>query len=115
MAGADVAVTDERIANLVMEYAMYLGRVGTTDTVTMPVARHGRSDEASLLIGPASQIALTTNDDASLETVELPHVDEVLDDLRGRIRAVPGGRGTREVVPEDDDEGAAAFVDFGDF
>ena len=72
MAGADVAVTDRELALLVLEYAKELGRAATTDTVTLPVARNGHAEEASLLLGPASQIAVLDNDDATLEHVDLP-------------------------------------------
>ena len=112
MAGADVAVTDGRIADLVIEYAMRLGRAGTTDTVTMPVARNGRPEEATLLIGPASQIALTDNEDVSLAAVELPPVDELLADLRRRIQALAGVGGS---VTEEDAHEGTSFIDFDTF
>ena len=59
MAGADVAVTDARIADLVLEYAMHLGKGDTTDIVTVPIPDEGAGDEVDLLLGPASQIVLT--------------------------------------------------------
>lgn len=93
MAGAGVVVTDGRIAELVVEYAMLLGRAGTTDMVAVPVVADGVADEAVLLLGPASQIAVTSNHDASLERVALGTVAEVVADLEARRRALPGGGG----------------------
>ena len=113
MAGADIAVTDERVADLVMAYAMQLGRAGTTDVVRLPVARNGQAEEADLLLGPASQIALTRNDDAVLEAVELPGIDEAVAALTARIERVTGAS-AGGVVPEDDGE-RPVFVDFDDF
>ena len=113
MAGADVAVTDARVADLVIEYAMRLGRAGTTDTVTVPVAHNGQAEEATLLVGPASQIALTSNDDESLDAVELPDVDRLLADLQQRIQSLTGeGASTSD---DFDTDPAISFVDFDDF
>ncbi|HET6826362.1 MAG TPA: hypothetical protein VFH64_10590 [Amnibacterium sp.] len=108
MAGADIAVTRADVADLVLEYAKYLGRVGTTDTVTVPVARNGRVEHADLLIGPASQIALTENDDEELERIRLD-VGDVALDLRRRIDSVTG-RGSFASAPHDDDQ--ATLVNF---
>ncbi|MGN6742150.1 MAG: hypothetical protein ACTHJL_02475 [Amnibacterium sp.] len=112
MAGADVAVTDERLAALVLEYAKELGRAGTTDTITLPVADSGRPDQASMLLGPSSQIAVTPNHDLTLETVPLPGVDEVLADLQARLDRLTG-RAQHPVLHEDPE--AAVFPDFEDF
>jgi hypothetical protein len=116
MAGSDVAVTDERIADLVLEYANLLGRARTTDTVTLPVAEDGFASEASLLLGPASQIAVTANDYLHLERVRLPGVDDVVQDLQARIARLTGS-GRRDIVPEDSEDASAvdaetAFLDF---
>jgi hypothetical protein len=108
MAGADIAVTRAEAADLILEYAKQLGRVGTTDTVTLPIARHGAAECASLLLGPASQIALTDNDDPELEAVELD-VDDLVTDLKRRIASVTG-RGSFVSGGRDDDH--ATLVDF---
>jgi hypothetical protein len=113
MAGSDVAVTDAKVADLVLEYAKQLGRANTTDTITLPVAQHGRALEASLLLGPASQIALTENEDVSLEAVALPRLEEVCGDLRHRIDSV-AGRSDDAVSLNSGDE-FSSFVDFDDF
>src|SRR4051794_284008 len=55
MAGSDIAITDAAVADLVLEYAMHLGRAGTTDVVTVPVPDHGREVHVDLLLGPSSQ------------------------------------------------------------
>jgi len=104
MAGADIAVTDARVADLVLEYAMHLGRAGTTDTVVVPVARNGQQEHASLLIGPASQIALMENDDRKAEKVELTGIDELLADLRRRLDALLG-RGAQAIATEEEPRG----------
>ena len=113
MAGADVAVTDERVADLALEYAMQLGRAGTTEVVRLPVARNGRAEEADLLLGPASQIALTWNDDDVLEAVELPGVDDVVATLQHRIEGLTGTR-DHGMVSEDESD-RPVFIDFDDF
>ncbi len=110
MAGADIAVTDERIADLVVEYAKLLGRAGTTDTVTLPVVTDGVADEATFLLGPASQIAITSSHDPSLERIPLLHVSEVVEDLRARIGRLPGGTG-RPVVAENLLDGSMSMLD----
>jgi hypothetical protein len=112
MAGSDIAVTDERVADAVIEYAARLGKVGTTDTVTFPVARNGHVEQATLLVGPASQIALTDNDDMSLEAVELPEVDAAVADVRRRLDSLIG-----HAVPADDDnpDTSGSFVDYDAF
>jgi hypothetical protein len=110
LAGSDVAVTDDRIAALVLEYAKQLGRAGTTDTVDLPVAADGGPDEASLLLGPASQIAVTANDRIHLERIELPAVDAVVSDLRHRIRELTGER-ERPVAIHGEDRSVAPPAD----
>jgi hypothetical protein len=105
MAGADVAVTDERIAVLVIEYAKLLGRAGTTDTVVLPVVADGVADEALLLLGPASQITVTSNHDPNLEGIRLPTTDQVADDLTARIKALTGAiRPDRSECDETDED-----------
>ena len=97
MAGADVVVTEAGLADLVQEYAMELGRAGTTDIVGVPDVREGHATETRLLLGPASQIAVSENEDGSLEPVapELAeaataHVRRAVDRVTGRAGgAVP--------------------------
>lgn len=112
MAGADVAVTDATIADLVLEYAMHLGRVDTTDIVTVPIPDEGAGDEVDLLLGPASQIVLTGSSQA--EPRQLPRVDEVVADLRGRIARITG-RSVAVIEGDEDLDPLHAFVDFDAF
>jgi hypothetical protein len=111
MAGSDIAVTDERIAAALLDYARQLGQAGTTDTVTLPVAANGRVQEASLLLGPASEIAVTDNNDVSLEDVDLPGVEAVVADLEHRLHLL---RGYDDEQPSSPPDAHAAFVDFED-
>jgi hypothetical protein len=111
MAGADIAVTDDRIADLVLEYAKELGRAGTTDTVTLPIARNHHVEQASLLIGPASQIALTEDHDKGNSKVTLPNVEDVLTDLQHRLRALAA----RYVPPPHAGAGPSSFDDLDPF
>jgi len=109
----DQLATDDRIAELLMEYAAALGRVGSTDTVVLPVARGGRVEEASILLGPASQITITEMHDEADGSVQLPGVDAVVQDLQERIRHASGNV---PVAADDPPAGAEeAFPDFGGF
>ena len=36
MGGTDPVVTDDGIAALILEYAQHLGRIGITDSITVP-------------------------------------------------------------------------------
>lgn len=111
MAGSDVAVTDRGIAELVIEYAMRLGRAGTTDTVTVPVALGGQAHEATILLGPASQVTVGDNEDLLLDAVELPGVEEALADLQRRIDGLTGHLDRHE--DEHDVPTAEEFPDLG--
>ena len=109
----DELATDDRIADLLMEYAAVLGRVSSTDTVVLPVARGGAVEHASILLGPASQITLTEVHEEADERVVLPGVDAVVQDLQERIRHASGTVPVLEDdPPADADE---AFPDFGGF
>jgi hypothetical protein len=110
MAGSDVAVTDGRVADLVLEYAKHLGRVGTTDAITLQIARHGRAETAALLLGPASQIAITENDDESLDQVVLPRTEEQVEDIRRRNDLLLGRNG--QTVLEEELGQHSSFTDF---
>jgi hypothetical protein len=109
----DQLATDDRIAELLMEYAAVLGRAGTTDTVELPVARGGQSEKASILLGPASQITLTELHDEADEQLQLPGVDDVITDLQNRIDRYSGDRNVvAEDAPEHPDD---TFPDFGTY
>jgi hypothetical protein len=107
----DQLATDDRIADLLIEYAMVLGKAEDSDTVVLPVVREGQLEEASILLGPASQITLTESHDPADAAVQIPNVEAVVADLRARIARFTGDGGAQdEDVPI-----AEAFSDFGDF
>jgi hypothetical protein len=109
----DQLATDDRIAELLMEYAAALGKANSTDTVMLPVARGGGVEQASILLGPASQITLTEVHDEADRSVRLPGVAEVVADVEERIRRVSG---EVPVAPDDPPDGAEeAFPDFGEY
>lgn len=109
MAGADVAVTDAAIADLVVEYAMHLARAATTDIVTVPVPDEGGGGgEVVLLLGPSSQIVISGS--AELGADELPRVGEVTADLQTRIERLTG---PLPAASDDEDvDPREMFVDF---
>ena len=112
MAGADVAVTDATIADLVLEYAMHLARNNSTDIVAVPIPDEGAGDEVDLLLGPASQIVLSGSNEHG--PVELPRVPEVREDLRARIERVTG-RSAATIQTDEDLDPLHAFIDFDAF
>lgn len=109
MAGSDVAVTDATVADLVLEYAMHLGRVGTTDIVVVPVPDGGGELEVDLLLGPSSQIVLSDSTDPG--TIEVPRLDAVEADLRSRIEHVTG-RSAQMIEGDAEIDPLGAFPDF---
>src|SRR3954447_10698185 len=52
--------TDDRVADLVLEYARALARMDTADTVTIPVLEGHDVRHAQFLVGPASQIIVVS-------------------------------------------------------
>ena len=78
-----VVRTDDEVADLVIEYAMVLAHHATSDTVTIPAI--GPDDavrDTTVLIGPASQLVVTT-----LDSPPRPDLDPepAIAHLRGRI------------------------------
>jgi hypothetical protein len=108
----DQLATDDGIADLLLEYAKLLGRADDTDTVVLPVVRGGRVEEASILLGPASQITLTEDHDESDSGVAIPDVDRYLDDLRARIAKLTGAA---HIVEEQPDDRSADLDGFDEF
>ena len=83
-AGESILTGDE-IAAAVLHYGRALAEAGVADTVTIPVAHvDGGRGEATLLIGPASQIV--TEDAASDVEEVVDHA--VLGELRDRERSL---------------------------
>lgn len=104
MGGTDPVLTDDRIADLILEYATELGRVGTTAAVMVPAVQHGRAVEARMLLGPASQITVLPDDDLGDAAVLLPGAEDVVADLRRRIDLLTG-----RAAPEAINGGMEAF------
>jgi hypothetical protein len=78
-------VTGDEIAAAVLEYAEALSTHGTADVVNVPVLLpSGNTATASLLIGPASQIASVPEELASPEL----HDATVVSELRRRSKAL---------------------------
>jgi hypothetical protein len=94
--------TDDRLAELVLEYATLLARSNSADTITIPGRiGDGAIEAISILVGPASQITAWSD--------ELPFGDDVTDateDIAHRIRAISSSIGTSEEEPP---EGFDAF------
>lgn len=79
---SQVLVTDDTIAELVIDYARSLALNGTSDTVSIPtVGSDGTPAEVELLLGPASQMMSSTTDS--------PHVDldaaAAIEEIRRKI------------------------------
>jgi hypothetical protein len=113
MAGSDVVVTDGELADLVQEYAMELGRVGTTDIVTVPDVREGHATQTRLLVGPASQIAVSENDDAGLDQIAPQLIDDATARVRLAIDRITGRVGG--AVAEEPLTPTEAFPDFDSY
>jgi hypothetical protein len=78
--------TDERLGDLLIEYAALLARTSSADTVTLPCRVGGGAIEpVSILVGPASQIAAWNDDEPFGADVRSAIVD-----LERRI-AIAGG------------------------
>lgn len=109
MGGTDAVVTDDRVADLILDYARELGRVGRTDTVTVPAEVEGQASDASMLLGPASQITVTPDLRDGARPIDLPDLEPTLADLRDRIdrlsKGTAGGPGATPGPTE-------SFVDY---
>jgi hypothetical protein len=74
-------LTDDAIAHAVLEYAELLGKDGRADIVELPIVlSSGRAGTATLLIGPASQIASVTEE----SELSPPQNEDFIADLRER-------------------------------
>jgi hypothetical protein len=98
--------TDDRVADLVLEYARALAQHDTADTISVPVLDDdGRVRQAQFLVGPASQIIII---EAETDAPSFAEADAAVADLRARIeRLAP------HAVPFDEgDDEAAALSDY---
>ena len=110
--GTDALITDGRLADLLTEYARQLARAKSSDTVVLPVARNGEAEEATVLLGPASQITLTESHDDENDGVLLPGLDDMLADLADRLNRLAGHGG---LTGDEQDEGEPLEEGFPDF
>jgi hypothetical protein len=96
--------TDDRLADLVLEYATLLARNGSADTVVVP-GRIGTGDveDIALLVGPASQIT-AWSDDEPFEA----DVSGATADIERRIRGLSKG------IAASDEQPPAGFDEFDD-
>ena len=91
--------TDDEVADLVIQYAMVLAHHATSDTVTIPAI--GPDDtvrDTTLLIGPASQLVVTSLDAPPRHDLD-PRA--AVDHLRGRIAFLTRKPVVTEQVPGD--------------
>jgi hypothetical protein len=88
-------VTDDAVAEVLVEYAAELARAGSAEAVSVPVWRDHRVDEIELLVGPASQILVEPSEGApDAASVDEFGADTFVDDLRGRIARIRRPHGT---------------------
>ncbi|MFS0732390.1 hypothetical protein ABC304_10345 [Microbacterium sp. 1P10UB] len=100
----DAFVTGDAIADAVLRYSKILAEAGTADTVTIPVRRNdGERVEATLLLGPASQIVAESQPYDGREEIE---DGDVVDELNARsdTRDAPVGLPVDDPTPGWDDE-----------
>lgn len=97
-------MTGDAVAGAVLEYGRALAEAGAADTITIPVVLgDGMQGEATLLIGPASQIITEA---ATSEVEEL--VDHaVVDELETRARSLVRTARPLEERPRDGWDGGA--------
>ena len=106
--------TDDRLADLVLEYAKLLARTESADTVTIPYrTESGDLAEVTMLIGPASQVTASTGDENEFPGDPAAAIAAI--ERRIRMRT-PHNVATQEHVPADefDDDDLADFVEPGD-
>lgn len=111
MGGAADVVTDDAVAELVLEYARELGRVSTTDTVGVPAALESQAVTTDLLLGPASQISVSPVLDGTGSDVDLPGLEDVRADLQRRLDRLRDHGRSNPPSPET----AEAFTDFDQY
>ena len=90
--GESELATDDRLADLVLEYATLLAQSGSADTIEIPGRLpSGEIGTMSLLVGPASQITAWSDD----EVIDLD-VTAAVADVERRIRLLSGSIGTSD-------------------
>jgi hypothetical protein len=105
----EVLVTGDEIADALVEYAAVLARADSSDSVTIPTLTDSGLHPVTFLIGPASQIVVTDDDEHDGEKL----VDQaVVDDLNTRARHVGPQHGTYTAA---EDQPESSLDDFQDF
>ena len=80
-------LTDDAIAQAVLEYAEALTKDGRADIVEVPVVlSSGHQGTATLLIGPSSQLASVTEE----SELTPPRSDDLVEEIRRRTRRLGG-------------------------
>jgi len=99
----DSFVTGDAIADAVLRYSKVLAEAGAADTVTIPVLTgDGAREEATLLIGPSSQIVAETTDGDDEQIADAALVDDL--NARAAAHEVPTGLPVEAPTPAWDDE-----------
>lgn len=102
--GQTVIGTDDRVGDLLLQYATLLARAGSADTVIIPSRiGTGAVEPMSVLVGPASQITAWSDD-----TPFDGDAGDAVADLERRIAAASGAD------PSDGGPGPGAIDDFDD-
>ena len=90
-AGGEV-LTSDTLADAIVDYASALARAGSSAELTIPVVLpDGSVSEASLLLGPASQLIAqpTLDPDGEVENAELVTEVERRTAALGPVKAIP--------------------------
>jgi hypothetical protein len=106
--------THDRVADLVLEYAKILARTESADTVTIPYRTDaGELAEVTMLIGPASQVTASTDDDDDFPGDPGAAIAELEERIRART---PQNMATQERLPADefDDDDFDDYSETGD-
>jgi len=96
-------LTSDAIADAVVDYAAALAKAGSSEELTIPVVlEDGSSSEASLLLGPASQLVASPELDPHGELADDALVDEIRarTEALGPLRAVPVDPSEVDVIDE---------------
>lgn len=97
-------LTDDRVADAIMDYARVLALVDSADVIRVPaVDSAGTVRSVQMLIGPASQLMAMRSPD---DNVEL-EVDDSLAELQARmLQRLPDGSGLMEAGLDPSDPAA---------
>ncbi|GAA3339881.1 hypothetical protein GCM10017714_17370 [Curtobacterium pusillum] len=102
-------LTGDAIADAVVDYAAVLGANGRTDTVAIPaVADDGSVTRTTVLVGPASELTVSTAPDDELEPEDRAFIRKLRDaaSRAGSARPVDVDGGHRFVGADEPDEPA---------